>query len=256
MYYNTHNALNIGKKVIYLPSCHSTNDIATELVHNGLGDEGTVVITDNQVGGRGQRGTQWFSEPGLNLTFSMILRPTFLPIASQFLLSQTVALGIYDYLAYYLGTTKIKWPNDVYISSKKVCGTLIENSIQGSTISHSIIGIGVNINQLIFNSSRITSLGAETGRAFVLQEELNLLLSFLDARYIRLRSGYNAQEIREEYLSRLVGYDKAAWLKIHEKISEGRVVGVTEAGLIQILLEGGKTVEEFGLKELEWVWDH
>ena len=256
MYNSIHNTLIIGKKIIYLPSCHSTNDIAAELVQKGLAEEGTVVITDNQFGGRGQRGTTWYSEPGQNLTFSLILKPNFLPIDQQFLISQTIALAIFDFLSAYTDQVKIKWPNDIYIAGKKVSGTLIENSIQGSAIASSVVGIGINMNQTLFESNRTTSLAAVLGREVPLEAGLNQFSSCLDQRYSNLKSMNQHERIRAEYLSQLYGYQHSVTFNYQNEKITGTVTGVADNGRILIRFEGKQDVKEFGLKEIEWVWDN
>ncbi|REA61627.1 biotin--[acetyl-CoA-carboxylase] ligase [Dyadobacter luteus] len=255
MYNTIHNTLIIGKKIIYLPSCHSTNDIAAELVHSGIGEEGTVVIADNQTGGRGQRGTTWHSEPGQNLMFSLILQPRTVAIDQQFLISQVVALAIYDMLRVHTDQVKIKWPNDIYVSGKKLSGTLIENSIQGGSISHSIVGIGVNINQLVFESGRTSSLAQVIGRQVSLKEEFDRIISFLDIRYQQLlrSDGYN--KIREEYLSHLYGFQSPVLFRYNNEDVSGIVQGVAESGQILVQLNGEEEIRSFGLKEIEWVWN-
>lgn len=251
MYNSTPNTLIIGKKVIYLPTCHSTNDIAAEIVHAGLFAEGTVVITDNQVKGRGQRGTTWLANAGENLTFSVILTPGFLPVNDQFLLSQTVALAIRAYLASYIASAQVKWPNDIFLNRKKACGILIENAIQGNRIAHSIIGMGVNINQLAFENNYATSLGNETGRLYILSEEFQKLAGFLDAYYLKLRS--QAQIIQEEYLQNLFGYNQEVKFLYQGEVVNGTVTGVTPQGKICVKLATASEILEFGLKEIEWV---
>lgn len=256
MYNSIHNTLIIGKKIIYLPSCHSTNDIAAELVHKGLVEEGTVVITDNQVGGRGQRGSTWQSEAGQNLTFSVILKPVFLPVDQQFPISQTVALALFDFLSLYTSDAKIKWPNDMYVSGKKLSGTLIENSIQGNTLSGSIVGIGININQTSFLSDRISSVANVTGESIVLQSGFQSVITFLDQRYNTLKMSRNYENIRLDYLENLYGYRQPVTLKYQNEIITGHVVGVADNGRILIQLQGRETVQDFGLKEIEWVWEN
>lgn len=256
MYNSIQNSLIIGKKVIYLPSCHSTNDIAAELVQNGLAEEGTVVITDNQTGGRGQRGTTWISEPGMNLTFSLVLKPNFLPIDQQFLISQTVALALYDFLSHFTVQTKIKWPNDIYVTGKKISGTLIENSIQGAAISNSIIGIGINMNQRYSALDRTTSVASVTGIEVDLKGEFERLMRLLDARYNRLKTMDVNDEIRSEYLWKLYGYQQPVTFNYQNERIKGVVTGVADNGRLLIHLEGQETVLDFGMKEIEWVWDN
>jgi BirA family biotin operon repressor/biotin-[acetyl-CoA-carboxylase] ligase len=256
LYNSIHNTLIIGKKIIYLPSCHSTNDIAAELVQKNLAEEGTVVITDNQVGGRGQRGTTWYSEPGQNLTFSFILKPVFLPIDQQFLISQTVALAIFDFLSLYTDQVKIKWPNDIYIAGKKVSGTLIENSIQGSAIASSVVGIGINMNQTLFESNRTTSLAAILGREVPLETGFQQFVACLDRRYVNLKSMQQNELIQSDYLRQLYGYQQPVTFNYQNEKIMGAVTGVADNGRILIRFEGKQDVKEFGLKEIEWVWDN
>ncbi|MCF0073163.1 biotin--[acetyl-CoA-carboxylase] ligase [Dyadobacter sp. CY261] len=255
MYNSTQDTLIIGKKVIYLPTCHSTNDIAAEIVHAGLFEEGTVVITDNQIKGRGQRGTVWNANASENLTFSVILTPSFLPIQEQFLISQVTALAIRAYLGSYVADTKVKWPNDIYMNNRKSCGVLIENSLQGTRYASSIVGIGVNINQSEFESSHATSLFRETGQAFALPEEFHKLLKFLDAYYIRLRSGHQNDVIRSEYLGYLYGYQKDVKFLHNGNVTNGTVTSVTPLGKLRVRLATEPEELEFGLKEIEWVRD-
>ncbi|HEV7380479.1 MAG TPA: biotin--[acetyl-CoA-carboxylase] ligase [Dyadobacter sp.] len=255
MYNTIHNTLIIGKKIIYLPTCHSTNDIAAELVHSGIGEEGTVVIADNQTGGRGQRGTVWQSESRQNLMFSVILRPVSIAIEQQFLISQVVALAIYDMLREHTDQVKIKWPNDIYVSEKKLSGTLIENSIQGASISHSIVGIGININQLTFGIDRISSLANVTGNQMSLQEEFEKIIRCLDVRYQQLLRSNQLTKIREDYLSHLYGYQSSVLFRYQDKIISGIVTGVAESGQILVQFSGETEIRSFGLKEIEWVWN-
>lgn len=255
MYNSTQDTLIIGKKVIYLPTCHSTNDIAAEIVHAGLFEEGTVVITDNQVKGRGQRGTVWSANAGENLTFSVILTPGFLSIQEQFLISQVTALAIRAYLGSYVADTKVKWPNDIYMNSRKSCGVLIENSLQGNRFSTSIVGIGVNINQSVFGNSYATSLSKETGHRYTLAEEFHKLLKLLDAYYVRLRSGNQSDAIRAEYLGYLHGYQQDVKFLHRGSITNGSVTNVTKLGKLRVRLANEPEELEFGLKEIEWVRD-
>lgn len=139
--------------VIWLDTVKSTNSylsaVASESPH------GTVVATHCQTAGRGQRGNTWEAEPGRNLTFSLLIRPNGIDASRQFYISEAVALGIVDALRRRLAVKEdvvVKWPNDIYWRDKKICGILIENSIMGRGIDHSIAGIGINVNQREFRS--------------------------------------------------------------------------------------------------------
>ena len=253
MYNSIQDTLIIGKKVIYLPSCHSTNDIAAEIVRAGLFAEGTIVITDNQIKGRGQRGTVWLASPGENLTFSVILSPSFVAVSAQFLISQVIALSIRDYLGQYVQNVKIKWPNDIYVNNRKVCGILIENSVQGSRIASSVVGIGLNINQLEFVNDNATSLSKETGNIFVLTEEFQKVLKCLDINYQKIKSLWKHNDLRLEYLRNLYGYNETVTFKYQNQIVKGTVKGVSPIGQILVKLETVPEILELGLKEIEWI---
>jgi BirA family biotin operon repressor/biotin-[acetyl-CoA-carboxylase] ligase len=253
LYNSIQDTLIIGKKVIYLPTCHSTNDIAAEIVHAGLFDEGTIVITDNQVKGKGQRGTQWYAEPGQNLTFSVILTPDFLAIENQFLLSQTIALAVRSFVNEYITDAKIKWPNDIHANGRKVSGILIETAIQGSRLTSAIVGIGVNINQQNFQNDYATSVGKETGKQFVLSEAFDKLTRVIERFYLKLKSPNFYNEIRSDYLNHLYGYKEPIWFKHNDRIIQGTVERITLQGklVMQLLSEIGTL--EVGLKEIEWL---
>jgi BirA family biotin operon repressor/biotin-[acetyl-CoA-carboxylase] ligase len=245
----------IAKKVIYLPSCHSTNDIAAELVRENSFQEGTIVITDEQTKGRGQRGSIWLTEPGQNLTMSIILKPFFVPLQEQFVISKAIAVGIWSYLNEYAESACIKWPNDLYLGEKKICGTLIENSIQGGQISSSIVGIGLNINQLNFSNARATSLSADLNQEFSLPEEFRKLVHHLDAFYLRVKSAAGRDEINDLYLNNLFGHQQVRKFKVDGKIKTGSITGVDPAGILRVHFEDSEQDEAFSNKEIEWVWE-
>ena len=139
--------------IIKIKSIDSTNVFLKELSKKQILEEETVVITESQTAGRGQAGNHWESESGKNITCSLLLYPTFLPIKQNFLLSKIVALGVKDSLENWVESVTIKWPNDIYIDSRKIAGILIENEFQGNEFLQSVIGIGLNVNQEIFTSN-------------------------------------------------------------------------------------------------------
>src|SRR5688572_19822458 len=118
-----------------MPECHSTNTLAMELCQQTNAPEGTLVITSKQTSGRGQRGNTWESIPHMNLTFSLVLRPTFLSVREQFYLNIFTSLSIRDFLAESCHIPiHIKWPNDILANDFKICGILIENQLSGDKI--------------------------------------------------------------------------------------------------------------------------
>ncbi len=141
-------------KIISLPETDSTNrQLHAMLVTNPDLAHGTVVAADHQTDGHGQGSNRWESAPYANILASLLLRPTTIAPSLQFTITQIVTLAICRLLDKYLHTpASIKWPNDIYINDKKICGLLIENSITATTIAISIVGIGLNVNQTEFLS--------------------------------------------------------------------------------------------------------
>ena len=135
--------------IIWLESVDSTNDEAKR--HISDIDNLSVLSALEQTAGRGQRGNSWTSAPGENLMFSIVLKSPALMAEEHFALNEIAALSVSEFLSTYGIKAQIKWPNDIYVDEKKICGILIENSFRGKSISSSIIGIGLNINQRNFN---------------------------------------------------------------------------------------------------------
>ena len=154
----------VGQNIIYLPTCQSTNDETLQFLADGTAYEGDMVVTDGQTQGRGQRGNQWIAQSGQNLTFSLVLQPTFLLASEQFWLNMAVSLAVYDSLSPFIPAgLRIKWPNDIYVNDRKMGGILIENALQGYNLAHSVVGIGLNINQTQLGYPTATSLLRKLG---------------------------------------------------------------------------------------------
>ena len=134
--------------IIWLDSIDSTNDEARRRIL--ALDNLSVLSALEQTGGRGQRENKWHSAPNQNLTFSIILKNPPIKSADQFCISEITAVTLVRFLSDYGIEADIKWPNDIYVSGKKICGILIENSLKGQTIDWTIIGIGLNVNQFNF----------------------------------------------------------------------------------------------------------
>ena len=140
-----------------------------------------VVVADYQTAGKGCGTNSWESERGKNLTFSMLIHPTDIPASQQFRITEVVSVALCEVLEQYIGDVSIKWPNDIYMGDKKICGVLIENRLQGNVIVDSIIGIGLNVNQTEFVSdapnpvSLRQLLGREIDREALLHDFLETL---------------------------------------------------------------------------------
>lgn len=254
MYKILASTLFLGKNVVYVPECHSTNSLLMELAQKSNLAEGTLVITDNQTKGRGQRGNGWEAEPNQNLTFSFLLKPTFLQASEQFLLNIAVSLGLADYLQSRVSEinqhVKIKWPNDMMLNNKKVTGILIENTLAGNTIQQSVVGIGMNINQASFSYPTATSLNQVTGVIYDLSDELHLMGVEIESRYLQLRSG-RGDDLRSEYVHQLYRMGKVHSFKINEEVVMGVIEGIDPIGKLKVKIEEESKV--FGMKEIQFV---
>ncbi len=249
MYKILANTIFLGKDVHFLPDCHSTNDIALHMVRSGKALEGTIVICDHQIKGKGQRGNVWQSQAGLNLTFSLVLKPNFLDITEQFALNMCVSNGIKGLLEDYISDVKVKWPNDIIIPGHgKIGGVLIENTFSGSNWENSIVGIGLNINQKIFGHPKATSLSKVTENNFDLGELFRLLISRIEQSYLTLKRG-KLKEIKTEYLNHLYLKDQRSRFQSEEEIFWGEIKGVDTSGKLQMKTDGGD-IRLFDLKEV------
>jgi BirA family biotin operon repressor/biotin-[acetyl-CoA-carboxylase] ligase len=117
MYKILANTIFLGKDVLFLPECHSTNDIALQRIRQGNAKEGSIIICEHQTQGKGQRGNTWEAEKGSNLTFSLVLQPDFLDLSEQFYLNMMVSNAIRRLLHDYVPSLKVKWPNDLVVPS-------------------------------------------------------------------------------------------------------------------------------------------
>ena len=163
----------LGVHRIHLAETDSTNRYARECTTDGAF---TLITTDHQTAGRGQRGTVWESAPGENLLFSLAFRPTHIPSAQQFVLCELISVALCEVLSRHTDDIRIKWPNDIYHRDHKLSGILIEHDIEGTYIARTIIGIGLNVNQAHFASdapnpiSLCHILGQEIDRETLLTE--------------------------------------------------------------------------------------
>lgn len=248
----TLNTLFVGKPVIYLPTCHSTNTYARNLAAKEKVIEGTVILTSEQTAGRGQMGNSWEAEPYQNITLSIMLCPTFLKISEQFYLNIAISLGIYNFLNHYLDAgLKIKWPNDILYNNYKLGGILIENVIKGQHIEQTTIGIGLNINQSIFQTQKASSLKLLTGQHYALEELIPKLLKSIEETYLKLRQ-HKKEDLKNEYLSCLFRWGKKYPFK-SDVLFEGKIVGIDEYGRL-LVEDDTQEVKPYNFKEIAFIY--
>ena len=194
----------IGRRIIHLKSIDSTNDYAWKQALEGA-EHGLVVVADQQTGGRGRLGRSWLSPAGMNLTFSLVLRPP-LPPGNIPPLSLVVAVALFSCLAADIPHLSIKWPNDLYCGDRKLAGILSEMRLRGRETDFVIVGIGLNVNTVAADwplelRTTATSLRQAAGRKFARRALLQKILSSLESWYeIYCRRGLPGpiQEILEK----------------------------------------------------------
>ena len=258
MYNYSANTQYIGKQFLYLTTCHSTNDLAKTLNTRGLCKNGMVIFTENQTHGRGQQGTLWLSEPGQNLTFSIVLRLNQLPLASQFLFNKALSIHLLGFFRTYFSNSQdvfhIKWPNDVYLNGKKIAGMLLENSLSGSHITSSIVGIGLNVNQQVFEFPTASSLSIIMDRSIDRYDLLHSLLKYLDENLplnFESLSMPEIQTIHNVYEATLWGLHEQRWFQAAADPFIATLKGVDEQGLL--ILETNQGIERFEIKSIQFL---
>jgi BirA family biotin operon repressor/biotin-[acetyl-CoA-carboxylase] ligase len=241
----------IGIPFIELLQVKSTNNYATGLIHAGMAQHGVAVFAHHQTAGKGQRNKQWQGEANKNIALSIIIKPACLTLSQSFLFSMAVAVATHRFLLNYIGEeTKIKWPNDIYWQDRKAAGILIENIVQGEDWKWSVTGIGININQTIFDNSKFkaVSLKQITGKEFkpiLLAKEL---CGFLERSFTELQN--SPTDILIRYKKNLYKLNEAILLKKGSRTFTAFVKEVTTSGqlVVQSAIE-----EVFDVGEVEWV---
>lgn len=248
----------IGKNSLFLHEVESTNTYAMNLLRNVNPIEGTIVYTDNQTHGKGQRGALWTSKIGQNITVSVVLKPQFLSLDKTFYLSKISALAVYDVLTDILTNSqydiKIKWPNDILVNSRKIAGILIENNFNTHSIQYSVIGVGLNVNQDEFSDFEraATSLKVLLQKDFDRKMLLELLCQKLEKWYLKLKE-QKFELIDETYLKYLFGINHIlSFENLDKTVFEGKIVGISKAGKLRIKFSNSE-VNEFDIKEVKFL---
>ena len=277
------NTLFLGNVWYHFDSIHSTNDLAAEWLSNPIVNhqninhqsferitnneqritkitEGAVWTTFNQTAGRGQMGNQWLAEPDQNIAFTTVLYPNFLDAREQFHLNKAIALAVYDFFdgIFEANNTPqssgltVKWANDIYWHDEKIAGILIQNALTGNRLQHTIIGIGLNINQLEFPKEfNATSLKRVLKNDFDLFSLVEQLAKAIEQRYLQLKTG-NFKKLHDEYLSKLYRFGVESIFQYPNGESfRGTIMGVSAVGRLEILTTEG--VRGFDIKEVKFV---
>ena len=240
-------------KVIKLEVADSTNSWVAQH-ENEILPAPVMVYCHTQCAGRGQRGNSWESEPGKNITASLLFYPHEFPASTQFTISECIALAICEFLAEAGVDAKVKWPNDIYVGDQKICGILVEHVVTGKFITRTIAGFGININQTEFRSSapNPVSLSMLTGKHYDIGECLEKLAAILEKYLEKLSS---PEYLHQNFLSTLWRNDNRYYKFFDPKRGmefEGKIHGVNIGGILTLRTHEGE-LREFAFKEVEHI---
>ena len=217
---------------------------------------GCVVCAKEQTFGKGMGSNSWESHPGMNLTFSMGVDMSFMKAADQFLLSQAVPLGLLDVLDTFLPAESlaVKWPNDLYYDRHKLCGILINSTIRGLNMGISVIGIGLNVNQMQFQDwpTHPISMKMVLGKDVELEPLLERLVAAVDQRVQRLRFDDGIAEIKRDYLERMFRYRQWGDYETKEGNVKRFITGLDPFGRLETIDENGRKFV-YDIKEIKFV---
>lgn len=239
-------------EIVWLETVDSTNNwLAENESHLPIP---SLVYCDTQTAGRGQRGNAWESEPGKNITASFIFYPSYFPANKQFVISEAVALAVVNLLEELEVEAKIKWPNDIYVGDKKICGILVEHVVTGRNISRTIVGMGININQTVFKSDapNPVSLSILTGKQYHLQSIVQKLSVFLEEKISHLEEGDSIHSDFRKHLWR--GDGEYHWFydnKLNRKI-EAKIENVGTDGILSLKTREDE-IRKYAFKEITFI---
>ena len=242
-------------EIIKLNATNSTNTYLKNLLKEKQVKDLSCIWALSQTQGRGQQGAKWISEPGKNLTFSVLKKFENLPSEYHFLLNMEVSLAIFSALKkLYIPDLAVKWANDILSSKKKICGILIENTLHKEQISASIIGIGLNVNQVFFNDlPNVSSLQKIMGHPFDLEEVLLLICQELEVS-LKSLSPTRFETMLDEYHTHLFRKDKPSTFEYpNGERFMGYIRGVSHNGQLQIEQEDA-LMSSFSLKEIKLLY--
>lgn len=216
---------------------------------------GDAVVAVEQTAGRGQRGNVWSSKAGENLTFSLVWEADFVAAKEQFRISEAVALALVDTLAGYGIEAQIKWPNDIYVDHKKICGILIEHDLgPQARLARTIVGIGLNVNQTQFEDwiPNPTSIALLTGERKGTNDVFGDLYEALERRFGQLKE--SPEEVQRDYLAYLYRLDRPATYALpNGKQFRATIRDVKPTGELIVEHEEGGFVKPYLFKEIEFV---
>ncbi len=246
-------AFPLGHSIQILESVDSSNNYAMARAKAGLAGHGTAWLALEQTAGKGQRGRVWTSRAGENIMLSLVLETSPLPAGALFALNMAMTLGAYQWMEQYTGEeTRIKWPNDLYWRDRKAGGILIENCWTGTVWQFAIVGMGINVNQVLFDpaAKNPVSIKQITGRTLDLKSCVAELCARLEERWQQLLSGDHSG-LLEAFNKALYKRGDTVQLKQGTRLFFTRIKGVNALG--ELVTEDTVTETCFRSGEVEWM---
>lgn len=235
-------------KIIQVEQANSSNDLIRE-----YSEHLTFVVVKNQTAGRGQRGNHWESAPGENLTMSILVKPSNLMLSNQFYISKATSNSLVKTLQRVGLSAEVKWPNDIYIGDRKICGILIENdALSSGRIFRSIIGVGLNINQekFVSDAPNPTSIKIESSLNYTIESVLEIFCEEFEKEFSLLEKG-NFDSIDSFYLANLYRLNQEALFSDSEGRFKGVILDVKESG--ELIVQRGESNKSYLFKEIAFI---
>lgn len=234
---------------------NSTNVLLREKLQENPDLQNCSIRAVEQTAGKGQRGASWESEPGKNLTCSLLLTNLAIPVQQQFKLSAIVAMALYKVLKQFdIPGLQLKWPNDILTDGKKVAGILIENRLEGNNIKNSIIGLGLNLNQDKFESTaKATSLKKVTGKNYAVDLLWKTIINQIEKDVYRFKE-LGIEEVLNTYKKMLFKFEVPCAFELASgERKTGIIKNVSKQGKLIILFEDD-ALQSFAIKEVKMLY--
>ncbi|MFM8597331.1 MAG: biotin--[acetyl-CoA-carboxylase] ligase [Flavobacteriales bacterium] len=237
----------LGSEIHHLSVVDSTNNYAAKLISEGKIQNGSVIMADFQTNGRGQRGNSWQSVSNENLLFSLVFQPQHISLDEQIRISWYTAIIWIKCLQRFAIEAKIKWPNDIYVGKSKLGGILIEQQIQGNSISWSIAGCGINVNSSP-ELKNTTSISGLTQVQFKPRTVLNEFLDLFNGQIQLLYGDFSV--LKAEFESELWGKCSIQLFEDQQnQFWKATILGVDDQGKLKLEKDG--QVLHFDLQEIK-----
>ena len=241
-----------ASKIIKVNATRSTNDRVKMLIKSKKIESGDIVVAKYQYAGRGQNSNKWYSSYGKNLLCSKLYRPLDVNVNQIFCINQVVSLAVLKTIRKFnKDKCLIKWPNDIMSVNKKISGILVENSLSLNHVNYSIIGVGINVNQVLFKKlPNAISLKKISNSDIIIQEVLNELIENYKFYFSRINE---LKYINEEYNKNIFGKDGCKFV-VDGRIQHGKIISISNNGIVKLKLDS-EGIQEFDPRKIRILYD-